>query len=50
MLSEPGSLFYHPKNKKLHADEARQNSTTLTCQHVTQTIMLPAVLATADDE
>ncbi|KAJ7043909.1 pre-mRNA splicing factor [Mycena alexandri] len=25
MLSESGSLFYRPKDKKLHADQARQN-------------------------
>ncbi|KAF7307663.1 putative PRP2-RNA-dependent ATPase of DEAH box family [Mycena kentingensis (nom. inval.)] len=25
MLSEAGSLFYRPKDKKLHADQARQN-------------------------
>jgi pre-mRNA-splicing factor ATP-dependent RNA helicase DHX16 len=25
MLSESGSLFYRPKDKRLHADQARQN-------------------------
>jgi hypothetical protein len=25
MLSESGSLFYRPKDKKMHADQARQN-------------------------
>lgn len=25
MLQESGSLFYRPKDKKLHADQARQN-------------------------
>lgn len=25
MLSESGSIFYRPKDKKLHADQARQN-------------------------
>ncbi|KAF7326697.1 Pre-mRNA-splicing factor ATP-dependent RNA helicase-like protein cdc28 [Mycena venus] len=35
MLSESGSLFYRPKDKKLHADQARKNFFHLAGDHFT---------------